>query len=175
MDAKPMTQPNDTQAPDTIWAIRTGIEGAVAVGSWADTVRYHGGTEYVSATVAAAQTAAAWLAGRDAVAARMIHLLNGCADANEKTYPDYARDMREWADDVDREAKALPLPDGQAALDALIAERVREAEHAGWIRAAKAIKGILAIPQPGTVPEIIDDLIASRIDAARASKEGRDG
>lgn len=64
-------------------------------------------------------------------------------------------------------------PDLAAALDRLIADRVRVAEHAGWIRAAKAIKGILAIPQPGTVSEIIEDLIASKLDAARGSKEGQ--
>lgn len=62
-----MTAKIDTQVPDTIWAIRTGIEGAVEVGAWADTIRHHGGTEYERRDLADARAAAAAQAMREAL------------------------------------------------------------------------------------------------------------
>lgn len=146
----------DTQAPERVWA------GPGPAFGWEDIVggNYDAGVpdcrEFIRADVAAAQTAAAWIAGRDAAAHAAGH---------HNRWSHLAENIRDLA----------PPADLAAALDALIAERGQEAYNDGWIRAAKAIKGILAIPQPGTVSEIIDDLIASKMDAIRASKEGRDG
>lgn len=156
---------NNTQAPERIWVRITDHSVMHSKPDDADELD----REFVSASLAAAQTAAAWLAGRD----ECVNVITeGCAVCRTVGFTGFADRVMEIAAAI---KDLTPPADASAALDALIAERVREAEQAGWIRAAKAIKGILAVPQPGTVSEIIDDLIASRIDAARASKEGRDG
>ena len=40
-----------TYTPDRIWARQTSTHGAIEIGSWADTVRHDGGTEYTRADI----------------------------------------------------------------------------------------------------------------------------
>ena len=135
----------DTQAPDTIWAIRTCIDGAVELGSWADTVRYYGGgDEFIRADLADARAAAAAMAMRER-----------CADM------------------VEREGHSLhvairhaPLPD-PAALDRLIAERVREAVEAALDAVHEADS--LELAMHGTTK------IAERIEAQIAVLDSKEG
>ena len=124
--------------------------------------------------LSAAREAAAWIAGRDAAAEEAFYAC-GCKDSIEAI---------------------TPPTDGQAALDRLIAERVREAVEAARDVAADEMRAIVemmrqaaeqscqivmdqakecGIPQMALGAKACRDGIRElKLDAARGSKEGRD-
>lgn len=107
-----MTQSNETQAPTHICAYDDGL-GAPDSRTWSDT--YPIGKPYILADLAAAQTAVAWLAGRDAA----VKASNAASAAAHGDMPyDAAIEFVR--------ASMNPPADASAALDRLIAERVRE-------------------------------------------------
>lgn len=115
------------------------------------------------ADLADARAAAAWIAGRDAALSDYIEWGElGCSPSREL---------------VSNSIRALTPPTDPAALDRLIAERVREAVEAEREACAKVAKrGLLPCDIGG---ELICDpytchTIAANI-RARGSKEGRDG
>lgn len=143
-----MTQPNDTQAPERIWAVSFRL--TQPMGAF-QTEPCHA-PEYIRADLAAAQTAAAWIAGRDAAVADV-------RESWEEGVP--PAEFSEWAEQVE------PPADASTALDALIAERV----DAMWRECLGALPELGNEPvNPGWVLKtFMDKMLAI---AARASKEG---
>lgn len=175
----------DTQAPDAIWAVRTGIEGAVEIGAWADTVRHHGGTEYERRDLADARAAAAAQAMREAAAKVLRTEAEACRELKTSfRQSDVSLEtVGNWLDEYSKQVRAIPLPD-TAALDRLIAERVREAfeeaakivreeerrakwdaQHQGHDTATRA-KASAAWSALGVAAQMIEE-------RARGSKEGQ--
>lgn len=72
-------------------------------------------------TAANARADAAWNAAIEALGAKLADMLRATAQANASNSPEYARDMREWADDVLAEASALRKGD-DATVTALQAQ-----------------------------------------------------
>lgn len=170
-----MTTP-DTQAPERIFAwgypddhIAHGYEGHWHVDKGAN-----GGTEFIRADLADARAAAAWQGGIDALLDRVGDLPISEIAADEVIYA----------------AKQLTPPaDASTALDRLIAERVREARMAALGEAAVITMGIerhMLTDDCGVmVPDRFDEGtsaayeaimgLVTHLEAARGSKEGRDG
>ena len=147
-----MTTP-DTQAPERIFAwgypddhIAHGYEG-----SWHIDCGANGGTEYVLASVASAQTAAAVMQMREALNAAILQL----------RYLNEAQSRGTTNATIARLASAIAAAPETTALDALIAERVREAYLAGH-RTARAWSDDVLSAEDGFANF-----------AARASKEDR--
>lgn len=172
-----MTQPNDTQAPERIWAWEANTH--LWCSDQPRTEYKHAATPYLRADLAAAQTAAAWLAGRGAAAKLNDQQIRDYVDEHGSTDPstgmvEFPGDGEEWVGDREELCDAIrdltPPADLSAALDALIAERVREA----WEAAAKeadetAQEADLFSDKHGRQ---VAERIASTL-RARASKEGR--
>ena len=177
------------QAPDTS---REYIQRMIACAPFADQTA---GIPEMVATLRAllaerdladARAAAAWIEGRDALANHISAMMTRCAEANDKTYPSYAEDMRDWATDVTNEAGDLhPPADASAALDRLIAERVRYERREAFEEAADIVEkecNRILSKQDGTVAQVdanlrLIALLLPDIEAAlreRGSKEGRD-
>lgn len=169
-----MTAKIGTQAPERIctWDNQTYEDGEVRVRGW--TVSYPAGhpREYIRADVAAAREAAAAQAMREAaaekVAATEPYTFRQPGSPNSYYTCPQRHDVH--ADNI----RALPLPD-PAALDRLIAERVREAfaaldECLEWMEQLRA-SGDAGFWewQPGDAYNKGMALIA------RGRKEGRDG
>ena len=172
----------DTQAPERIWA-HGNCMGKLGQPPKRFASSYHGtwetrtgdanyASEYILASLYAAREAAAWIAGRDALANHISAMMTRCAAANDKTYPSYAEDMRDWATDVTNEAGDLQPPaDASAALDRLIAERVRESVD----RVSKLFEGCASRLVPDDYAQGYREALEHVCDATRGSKEARDG
>ncbi len=148
-----MTAPKiDTQAPDTIWADQDELTWVEAdpdefMRSWE--------TAYVRADLSAAREAAAWIAGRDRS----------------------ADEVDVWNISGDEIRAMIPPADASAALDRLIAERVRVAVEAERTRISDEItRKRMLLHQQLEVLDISrqDAVYQIRVEVARGSKEGRD-
>ena len=178
-----MTAP-DTQAPERIFAwgypddhIAHGYEG-----SWHIDCGANGGTEYVLASVASAQTTAAVMQMREALNAAILQL----------RYLNEAQSRGTTNATIARLASAIAAAPETTALDALIAERVREAVEATWRDVEAALeKEINAewftsevngkpVTSKGetefmrlTEAKRVFDVLKANVRAARGSKEGQ--
>lgn len=130
--------------------------------------------------LAAAQTAAAWIAGRDAAVRRMNDDPTGKASVSADNYPGWFCGRYKSASEL------TPPADGQAALDRLIAERVRYERREAFEEAADIVEkecNRILSKQDGTIAQVdanlrLIALLLPDIEAAlraRGSKEGRDG
>ena len=116
----------------------------------------NGGTEFIRADLADARAAAGWQAGIDALLDRVGDLPISEIAADEVIYA----------------AKQLTPPTDPAALDRLIAERVREALEAEREACRQIVQSVINDPRT----KFWGDLAEARERIAlRGSKEGRDG
>lgn len=154
-----MTAPKiDTQAPERIW---------VTFGdSSTDDLAYEGTNEYfpnyILSSLSAAREAAAWITGRDAALNEFDRVLY---------WP-----QKEGAQTKHFRQVLTPPTDPAAALDRLIAERVREAVEAERERIACEItRRRMVLHQQLEVLDISREDAVYQIcaDVARVSKEGR--
>lgn len=185
-----MTAPKiDTQAPTHICAYDDGL-GAPDSRTWSDT--YPIGKPYILASLSAAREAAAYRHGLNDGIDKAANRYRVCASPDVWDYFYTAHNAM-----LDLKTFEFPAPEGQAALDRLIAERVREAVEACAAKAADEARGVVeqmrqsaeqvcqivmdqakeyGIPQMALGAKACrDDIRDLKLDAARGSKEGRDG
>lgn len=138
----------DTQAPERIWAQPEHTDDPAYGGFWIKS-KVAPSVEYIRADVAAAQAAAAWIAGRDAA-----------ADDAERHWEHQPKREGEMMQAIAENIRDLQPPADTTALDRLIAERVREAVEAEREACARAAA-------------VVDFWAAAAVRGrARGSKEG---
>lgn len=148
------TPPNDTGAPERIWAQPEHTDDPAYGGFWIKS-KVAPSVEYVRADVAAAREAAAWIAGRDAAIAAYTE--------NWETGSGHALHGQEAAEAL------APQQGSRAALDRLIEERVREAVD----RVSKLFEGCASTLVPADYAQGYREALEHVRDAARDSKEGQ--
>lgn len=157
----------DTQAPERI-GTTIGIDFGTGKETTMLTLMIDGELHHASTDGPWGKAMLALLAERDLASAQTAAAVMQMREDAAADVAQFGRLFLSNGDDVTvdvlHDIRALPLPD-TAALDALIAERVREARNTAWDEAADIMDGY---GQHGYAEEF-----RGRICATRASKEGR--